>query len=210
MTNSRSKGSLLSETAKAYIREMWIKEIFEREKYDLKNKFFDKGNACESDSLDLVQKVTGKTYFKNRKELANEFITGTPDLILDDKIIDIKTSWDIWTYAGVDEDSARKNYYYQLMGYMWLTEKTSSDLIYCLVDTPENIIQDELYKLSFRYPEINESEEKASVFKKNYLFGDIDIKLRMKQYSFTLSDEDIEAVKERIIAAREYMATLSL
>ncbi len=97
MTNSRAKDEVLSETAKDYLRELWIREIYGREKYDAKNKFTDKGIQCESDSFDLVKEVSGKTYFKNQKQLENEFIKGTPDLVK--PLIDIKTSWDIWTFS---------------------------------------------------------------------------------------------------------------
>ncbi len=210
MVKSRSKSDPLSETTKAYLRELWIKEMFKREKYDTKNKFTDKGIACESDSLDLVQIVTKQTYFKNRKELSNDFITGTPDVILEDSIIDIKTSWDIWTYGSTTEDSARKTYYYQLLGYMWLTNTKKASLMYCLVNTPEDIMNDELYRLSFRYPEINESDEKANKYKRNYIFDDIDHTLRLKKYDFEFVEEDINELQNKIVLAREYMNGLSL
>lgn len=210
MTKSRSKTDPLSETAKTYLRELWIREVFAREKFDTKNKFTDKGIACESDSLDLVQNVTGQTYFKNKKELNNEWIKGTPDVILSDSVIDIKTSWDIWTYSNVDEKSAQKAYYYQLLGYMWLTGTEKGDLMYCLVNTPEEIMNHELYKLSFRFPEINESEEAAEKFKRNYLFDDISPVLRLKRYQLYLVPEDIEELKEKILQCREYLSNVSL
>src|SRR5690606_29721418 len=107
----------------------------------------------------------------NKKTLENDFIKGTPDVILTDKVVDIKTSWDIWTFLKVDETSANKAYLYQLLGYMWLTDTKKADLVYCLVDTPDDIMHEELRRLSYRYPEIDQSEEKAAVFKRNFQFG---------------------------------------
>lgn len=208
MTNGRVKSDPLSETTKAYLREIWIAEVFGREKYDPKNKYMDKGIACESDSLDLVQKVTGKTHFKNKELLENEWIKGTPDI--KKPLIDIKTSWDIWTYAKVDMSLAEKTYYYQLLGYMWLTGEKVGSLIYCLVNTPEDIISDEAYKLSFKYPELSDSQEAMDKFRINYIFDDIDPKLRTKEYTFTFDEEKIEALKERITASREFLGGLSL
>src|SRR5690606_38324505 len=102
---------------------LWIKEVFDREKYDTVNKYTNKGIACESDSLDLVQKVTGEAYFKNQKQYENEWIIGTPDVVNSENVIDIKTSFNIWSFANADEKYAQKSYFYQLLGYMWLCEK---------------------------------------------------------------------------------------
>lgn len=210
MVNGRSKTDILSETAKSALRELWIRETYGREKFDTTNKYTEKGIMCEPDAMDLVKKVTKKTYFKNNDKFANEFINGTPDIVLPGEVKDIKTSWSIWTFNNVDEESALKSYYYQLLGYMWLTGSTKSELIYCLVNTPEMIMNDELYKLSFKYPEINESDEAMAKFKVNYIFDDIAPKERMKSFLIEFSQEDVELLKERIVAARAYLATLSL
>ena len=210
MTKSRSKSDILSETAKACLREIWIKEMFGREKIDTRNKFVDKGISCESDSLDLVKEVLGVNYFKNNKEYSNDWIKGTPDIVTVMEIKDIKTSWDIWTFATVDEDKAYKDYYYQLLGYMWLTKSPNSELIYCLVDTPEEIINDELYRLSFKYKDISDNPETEMKVKRNYLFSDIEPKLRLKNYKFSYTEAETEAVKGILMEARKYLASLSL
>lgn len=215
MTKSRSSDPL-SETTKSALRELWIKEVYKREKFDTYSKFTDKGIIVESDSLDLVQTVTGQVYFKNKAQLENEFITGTPDVIFKAKdkapvsVIDIKSSWDIWTFASVDEKVAQKNYYAQLLGYMWLTEAKQGDLIYCLVNTPEEIIANELYKLSFRFPEIGTSEEADAKYKRNYIFNDIEASKRMKKFTFQYDEKLVEELKEKIALARQYMSGLTL
>ena len=216
MTNSKTKSEILSETAKASLRELWVREVFGREKFDTSNKYTEKGIMCEPDSMDLIKRVTGKTYFKNNDRLENEFVNGTPDIILNgpptdaSKIIDVKTSWDLWTFAAVDRAAALKSYYYQLLGYMWLTNAPVSELIYCLVNTPDEIMNNELYKLSFRYPEMNESEEKAERFRRNYIFDDIPDELKLKSFIIEFDGNDIEILQERIVAARAYLATLTL
>ena len=215
MVNGRSKTDLLSETAKGYLRQLWILEVWGREKFDTTNKYTEKGIMCEPDAMDLVRKVTKQAYFKNKERFNNEFITGEPDILIDKgletaRVKDIKNSWSIWTFNNVDEATALKSYYYQMLGYMWLTGAKLSDLIYCLVNTPEEIMNDELYKLSFKYPEMNESDEKMARFKINYIFDDIPAKLRMKSFMIEYNEEDVELVKERLTAARAYLQTLSL
>lgn len=209
MTSSRTKGEL-GETVKTYLREIWIMEVFGRQKYDTKNKYTDKGISCESDSLDLVKNVLNQTYFKNNKELSNEWIKGTPDVILKDRIIDIKTPWDLWTFNAVNDEKAFKDYYYQLLGYMWLTESEKSDLLYCLVNTPEEIIAKELYTLSFRYPEINESDEAEAKYRANYVFDDIPEELKIKKYEYALEPTMLELLKDRILQCRDYLKGLTL
>lgn len=210
MTASRSKSDPLSETAKSYLREIWIKEVFGREKYDKANKYTDKGISCESDALDLIKTVYGQTYFKNKKSLENDFIIGTPDVIRDVSVTDIKCSWDLWTFASVDHDKAEKDYYYQLAGYMWLSSRTFGYLIYCLVNTPIEIIQNELYKLSFRYPEIGTSDEADEKFTKNFVFDDIKPINKIKRFDFVIGDENIEAIKDKVIQCREYLKKIKL
>lgn len=215
MVNGRSKTELLSETAKSALREIWIREVYSRQKYDTTNKYTEKGIMCEPDAMDLVRKVTRQAYFKNKEEFKNEFISGTPDIVIGKggesaTVKDIKNSWSIWTFNNVDEASALKAYYFQLLGYMWLTGSKVSELIFCLVNTPEEIMNDELYKLSFKYPEMNESDEKMAKFKVNYIFDDIPAKSRVKSFLIEFSQDDVEMLKERLIAAREYLKTLSL
>lgn len=204
MVKARKAGEL-SETTKSYLRDLWIKETWGREKLEtIGNKYTTKGIMCETDSIELYERVVGKTYFKNNKQLSNEFVIGTPDLIKPD-VVDIKTSWDLYTFTGVDENKAVKDYYYQLLGYMWLTDTQTSTLAYCLVNTPDIMIQDELYRLSFKLP-----DDKVDQYRNNFVFDDIPEKLRVKDYLFERSEEDIEKLQNNIVLARDYLAHILL
>ncbi len=203
MTNGRSKTDPLGETTKSLVRDIWIRETFGREKTDSINKYTQKGIMVESDSLELASQILGKSLFKNDEQFSNSFITGTPDNIDRGVVRDIKSSYDLWTFASVNEEKARKDYFYQMLGYMWLTGKKKAQLIYTLVNTPEHLIVDELYKLSFKVGETDQ-------YKKNYVFDDIPAEKRVKIFNFEFSREEIEAVKQRIRDSRNYMKTLSL
>ena len=210
LIDPRNKNEQLSESSKTYLRELWIKEVYDREKY-IVSKYLDKGIAVESDSLELIKTVTGKTYFKNQKRFENDYVIGTPDVDgkNEDSFLDVKSSWDIWTFSAVTEDTAKKTYYGQLLGYMWLLDKKKASLAYCLVNTPQEIIQYELYKLklSGAIKDTPEDEENAL---KNYIFDDIEPKERIKMYDFELEEEIQSKLIERIIFARDYMNGLSL
>ncbi len=207
LVDSRTKEAL-SETTKTYLKELWIAEMYSRKKV-ISTKYTSKGIAVESDSLDLVKAATGKIYFKNQKTYENEFIVGTPDVENknDDFILDIKSSWDIWTFGAVSAASAKKCYYGQLLGYMMLTGKSKAKLAYCLVNTPEDQVQYEIYKLKVSGAIKEDEEDKARI---NFIFDDIPAKERIKLYDFELEAEIKDKVIERIKLAREYMQTISL
>jgi len=206
MVNPRLKSETLSETTKSYLSELFIKEAFGREKSDMvANKYVRKGIECETDSIELYEKVKGEKYFKNQETLANDYFVGTPDIIADDKVIDLKTSWDLWTFFNVDQSQGEKDYYYQLLGYMDLTGKKKASLAYCLVNTPEGIIADDTYRLQFYMP-----EEKALEYRNNYIFDDIPEINRVKSYEFEYKEEEVEKLKERVQLSREYLSSLSI
>jgi hypothetical protein len=199
----------LSETTKTELTKIWIENEYGR-KRDITTKFTEKGIICEQDSIDLLNKKKNKLFEKNKQSYSNEFITGTPDIVAGD-IIDIKTSWDLLSYVQSDEDKARKNYYYQLLGYMALTGAKKGHIAYCLVDTPESFIRDELYKQSFQMdPESKEYEEKQNEIVKNMKFGDIPESQRVKIFDFEFSQKDIDEVYEKIKEWREFLNKLHL
>lgn len=205
MVTSRKKSDPLSETTKAYLREIYIDEVWGRKKTDmLANKYTQKGIECETDSISLLEKVRKTSYFKNQKQLENEFIIGTPDII-EPQLVDVKTSWDIFTFAAVDEEKAKKDYFYQLLGYMWLTGKETSLLAYCLVDTPDQMANDDMCRLSFKLP-----EEELETYRNNYKYGDIPEEMRVKQYEFETDMQTIEALILKIQASREYLQTIHI
>ena len=210
MTASKSKTDILSTTAKGQLDELWIKEVFGRENFDTKNKYTQKGIISELDSLKLINQVTGKVLFKNEKTFENRFLAGTPDIIVG-RLIDIKSSWSIFSFNGVEEQHAYNTYYYQLLGYMWLLNRRVASVIFCLVNTPEEIMNDELYRLSFKFPGMNDlSEAEMNRFKCNFIFDDIDPKSRMKKFIFKYDHEKIVLLKERLIAARIYLKNRKL
>ncbi|MEK9207691.1 MAG: hypothetical protein AAB922_04365 [Patescibacteria group bacterium] len=207
MVVSRVKSDPLSQTTKSFLQDIFIQEVYKRKKYT-DSKYTKKGTMVEPDTMDLVKTVTGKTYFKNNKTLANEWITGTPDIITLESIKDVKSSWDLWTFAEVSEKKARDDYYYQMLGYMWLSGLTRAELMYGLVNTPEFMVEDELKKIYLLNRLVGDFEVER--YKPNYIFDDIPATERLKRYVFEFSEEDVESVKQKITLSREYLNTLSL
>jgi len=202
MTSSRSKGDVLSKTAKSYLEQLAKEELL-GVRTEFSSKYTDKGNLVEDDAIALVEKVEGLEFlYKNEEHLSNEYLTGTPDVLTDDVLIDVKSSWNVDTFPMFDKELKNKDYYYQLQAYMWLTGKTESYLCYCLVDTPKFIIKAEVRKLHKpRYSDI-----KAIVLK--HKFNEDTENHRVKTFKVELDAEVITQIKERIEVCREYYNNL--
>ena len=117
----------LSETAKSYIESLYLKNVFGYKEIVQTDEML-KGILTESDSLKLVHEVLGGDFrFKNRELLENDYIKGTPDIILKDCIEDIKSSFTIKTFYNSEITTL---YEWQLRAYMWLTNRKKARLIY--------------------------------------------------------------------------------
>jgi hypothetical protein len=155
MTEGRSKSEVLSETCKTHLIDIYVATKYGRQT-DVSNKYIEKGLQVEEDSITLYSRVKKVFFKKNSEHLSNEFIKGTPDLYTGlevraaDTIIDIKSSWDIYTFFRVHTKELNKLYYWQLQGYMALSGARSAKLVYCLVDTPLTFLLDEKRKLFYR------------------------------------------------------------
>lgn len=206
MTNGRSKGEVLSETAKGKLREIFIQETFGRRNFGSANKYTQKGLTVEQDSLNLISKVHNTGFLtKSKEQLSNEWITGTPDV---EKPIlrDAKSSWDIFTFSNVDEKKARSNYFWQLWGYMWLTGQKKAMLDYTLVNTPVEIKDTEIYSLTFK----GLTDEELDQAELNYKFDDIPEEIRVKTFEFKFEEATQEELICKLAEARLYLSTLSL
>ena len=202
MTSSRSKGDVLSKTAKSYLEQLAKEELL-GVRTDFSSKYTDKGNIAEDDSIRLVESVMDLGFlYKNEEYFTNDYITGTPDVLTSDVLLDVKSSWNVDTFPMFDKTLENKLYYYQLQSYMWLTDRKESYLCYCLEDTPKFIIKAEVKKLHKpRYSDI-----KAIILK--HKFNADTENYRVKSFKIERDEEVIEQIKERIEACRDYYNTL--
>ena len=216
MTNAQSKEpGALSKTAKSYIEEVWRKNKFGYEEKVMTDPM-KKGLICEQDSMSLVQSVIGGSLrLRYNKELSNEYIKGTPDIVLfnDGIIEDIKTSYTLKTFMDAELDS---NYYGQGQGYMQLANElpnlkvpfTQYRLIYCLVPTPDDMIQNERMRLGYKFldnennPDYKDMDEQIQ--HNNNIISKIPEIERVKVFPFEFDGGYISELYHRIRAAREY------
>ena len=209
MTNARS-GNGLSETTKTYLNEVFIEQFFGIKK-DIHSKYIAKGLQVEESSLDLFAKVSDEVYFKNEQLFKNDFIMGTPDIITDDMVIDLKSSWSLFTFFEAKNSPLNKMYYWQLQSYMALTGKDKAQLVYCLIDTPFQLIEDEKRKLMWKMGLIDESPECEEAFdeiEKSHSFSHIPDENRTFTISIDRNNSDIELLYDKVKICRKYINNL--
>ena len=156
MTSSRTKGEALSQTAKSYIIQKAKEDFFEY-KTELNNKYVLKGIHQEQDSIDLLNAVRFESYKKNEKREENEWLTGCCDIITEEIIIDVKTSWSLDTFPATSYELKDLNdYEWQGRAYMWLYDMPTFELCYVMVSTADDILSDydsyAIHKVDYIYP----------------------------------------------------------
>jgi hypothetical protein len=140
MTNPRNKSESLSETAKSYIKQL-AKENFYGYSSKIETKQMRKGTEYEMESISLVNSVWfGSNFVKNQLRETQGYLSGHPDIITDDSIIDIKTSWSLETFPALPEDA--DSYEWQVRGYMHLFNKPRAFVIFCMIDTDDELLSD--------------------------------------------------------------------
>lgn len=214
MTDPKLKSEMISETCKTHLIDVFIGKKYGR-KTDISNRYTIKGTQVEEDSMTLFSRLEKRPYFKNEDWLKNEFITGTPDIITsldveDMEVIDLKSSWDIFTFMRSKyKKEMNKLYYWQLQAYMWLTGAKKSRLVYCLVNTPESLIEGEKRSLWYKMgqPELSSKHyvEGCNEIDRLMIYDDIAMIERVHSTVVLRDDEAIEKMRLRTILCNQWM-----
>ena len=141
MTSPTNKKDILSKGAITYIKTK-AKENFYGYRSEINSKYIQKGLMQEQDSIDLVNTVRFEAYEKNTVRMVDEYMTGEADIVTDNLIIDVKTSWSLETFPVMAEDGYDTIYEWQLRAYMRLYDRPKAELIYCMVTTSNELLNE--------------------------------------------------------------------
>ena len=222
MTDPRSKkdkeSGELSETTKVHLLDVLVQNKYDR-RTDISNKYTMKGLMVEEDAITLYSRVKKEMYLKNEEHLSNDYIKGTPDLFTGESIkaaniiIDIKSSWDIFTFFRNITKGLPDMYYWQLQGYMALTGAKNGVIAFCLVDTPETFIDDAkrrlMWSMNAGTTENPDYIEAAALIDKSMIFSDIPMTERVIEFEIDYDADGIEKLYSRIDKSRLYMKELN-
>jgi len=204
MTDPRTKSETLSETAKSYIQDLFKERELGIYK-EFSSRYTDKGLEMEDEAIQFASEVLNWDFVvKNETRFNNEWLTGEPDINTDNLLADIKCSWSGSTFPLFDETLKNKDYYYQLQGYMMLTGHDTSELVYCLMNTPHQIVEDEVRRQHWKLNLIDEDLDVRQAVQEMHNFDQIPNNLRVKRFIIQKDEAAQEKIKERVEIAREY------
>lgn len=204
MTESRSKSEVLSETAKTYIQDVFKEKELGIYK-DFSSRYTDKGIQMEDEAIQFASEVLNWDFVvKNETRFNNEWLTGEPDICTDNLLADIKCSWNGSTFPMFDSTLKNKDYFWQLQGYMMLTNHDTSELVYCLMNTPFEIVEDEVRREHWKLHLIDEDLDVRDAVQLSHNFDQIPSELRIKRFIVQKDEEAQAKIIERVKVARQY------
>mgnify|MGYP000859352630 FL=1 len=221
----------ISQTAKTYLNQLIFEHKYKRRK-DFSNKYIQKGLRTEDDSIHLLNKLHKRLYTKNTERYEDGKITGEPDIITKDLIIDIKSTYDFTTH--LKKEHIENQYFWQLCGYCRLTGRRKGAIAYVLNNTPFYIIENEFVSRFYKNGQIDlTDQEKAEIalchtYSDEYLteygyslgywenltnqFPTADIQFipipdekRLRYYEIEFTDEDFIELDEKLKKANNYI-----
>lgn len=174
----------LSEGAKTALNKL-AKEIVYGYRPELNTKPILKGLQCEQDSIDLFNRVFFTFHEKNTERKNTLLMTGECDILGEDVIIDIKSSYSLDTFPATQDDGENDQYYWQGQMYCYLYDRPRYEVAYCMVDTPDDLCR-------YEQPEL-------------HLVSHIPEHMRVTVWRFDRNDDDINKMIEKCKKAQQYI-----
>ena len=207
-TEPRSKSETISATLKTHLNNWYLEKEY-GVRTDITSRYTDKGIQLEDQAIREYNNLFKTNHVKNDEYFEDDFIQGTPDIISDDEVLDIKCSFSLSSFPALETKCPNKAYDYQLQGYMRLTGKSKAKLVYVLLDTPEDIIVREAKSIMYKekLPEdfldilIEEVRESQT-------YSHIPIEKRIKIFEVDRNEDIINAIDDKVANAREYLKSL--
>lgn len=137
----------LGKTGEKEAMKAYAAQYLDRHK-EVKSKYLEKGIANEQEAIDMVNRVRGTNYKKNTDRYTNDYITGECDINTMFDVLDIKCSWDWFTFTDSIGDAS---YEWQLRGYMELYQTDRAEVVYCLTEMPYSLLEKQMEKEAYNW-----------------------------------------------------------
>lgn len=204
----------LSDGAKTYIEELWYQNNYGFKK-NFTNKFVQKGNEVENRSIRQLSEFLGVKCYKNSKRFVNDWINGTPDVLLNQfkTVVDAKNVYYPDGINFFNKDEKESNLYtWQIHGYNFLTGNERGLVVRMLMNPPEQILEKEIWT-AWKSENPNPDEYPTDEFRE-YMRNQFDFEQKKpfeERYSFVAIDsteKHFELIKSMVGLAREYYSEL--
>jgi len=202
----------LSRTAISYLtrRYGWEKYAKKTASKGIGIPYREKGNILEADAISLLSQLDKVKYEKNDSIKANDFLLGKPDIVVPGvTILDVKVSWNLQTFLSVLNSPLKALYWFQMQGYLELYDLPTGYVCFCLLDTPEELIERERVKLLNKYVigETNQEdfERNNESLDLSLTYTNIPLKRRVIRFKVDRSPEVIGRVHKKVIKCRAWL-----
>ena len=200
----------LSDTCIGVLLKIYIEQKTGR-RDEISSRYLTKGTNVEPESILMLQELEDEMYEKNTERIFNEYIQGECDIAEEDRITDIKSSWDIFTFIKKTiQDKLDSAYEWQGHGYMWLWNKSRFRNVYVLCNTPRGLIEDEkkrfLYELGSDRADSEAYKLGCSEIEHNCIYDDLLLSERICILTeITFDEVKIERIKARVMECRAWL-----
>lgn len=208
----------LSVGAKTYIKALH-KEYNFGIKPEFWSRHIDKGNNCELDTIRLADdvlkwKLPTEMILGNLEQIyhENDYLTGHTDVLTKDILAEVKTSWDGNTFPMYEDDKYNKDYRWQCLGYMAVTGFDRCTLVYGLINTPENMVQDEIRREHWKQDSFwkgDEEDEIVEAVRSRHNIDHIKKTIRLRHWTIDRDEKAIQQIYRRVELCREYWNELN-
>lgn len=182
---------------------------------DIGNKYTSKGKAAEEASIDLISRLDKVLYVKNELTLENDWLRGTPDVIVGidpynaEKIVDVKSPWDCETFFANLNDDLVAQYEFQMLGYMAITNAPIAEVHFCLVNIPDDMLNTEKMRLFNRSGFMFDTDpaylKQEAQLVKNLTFDDMTLEERRIKFTVHRDEEKIQKIYRQVEKCRPYL-----
>ena len=198
--DARKKGEL-SETTKKLVYRVIADRIGAASQFN--SIYVEKGTIVESESIEYINSVKNSNYAKNVNKYVSEILVGTPDIITDNEVIDIKNSFEIETHLhNIMQNELPKQYYYQLQAYMALVNRDVGKIIYVLMPTPQHILEKQARALEYKYADYQSALD--ALISANEKISQLPDNIRIKEITVVREQNFIDEFTTRYEMFKEY------
>jgi hypothetical protein len=213
----------LSETVTKEMCEIYAQEIYGKYTLSgggLKPHTLDKGNLAEDSAIDFLSKTDGVKYMKNERVISNPYFKGKPDILITvgDRMKDvvglkeIKIPYDYPSFLRLYDNPMSKQNSWQMQGYMDILKLDEAELIHCLVNMPESMIEARMDDISERcfilgIPD-EEIKQRCDFLRSNMTYDNIPDELKLIRITLQKNSLRIKEARSRVKLARKWITDL--
>jgi len=171
-----------------------------------------KGTLAERASIEFLSEFDEIKYSKNARKFKNKWVSGIPDIVYkkragDRKVIEVKTSWDLYTF--MDNLPKKLSYHNecQTQGYISLTNSDVGEVCHVLVSSPDELIEKQIAKLRYKnvFATTDELDMAIELTRRSMQFDDIPPERRIIRFPVVRNDDSHKKMYDRVDTCREWL-----